>query len=342
MRQSSRCCTSLLILFLLLLCASNASAQFRDVYNKAKRKTQETVDKATRSVSNGVVSNGTVNYDYCAAQLGPNKYYSDIFTLPVQHRGGGPDPEIQREEPGQFQTFVMQKYRLNGKKNGGGGCAGGWPSESKAQEEKSKNQDRFNQTNGLNAKIIETGWKWSNTTPQEQQQQMPIPEDGAPAASLGMTEPTPSVSTQKPKEPGSSELSAALTQEHAKAPGYCHTTAFLGGYYDCSCFADKLIEARQQNGAHYERAAGKYILEPQLGQLAEDLDLRSCVAPDKVVAYTTKTKMNGFYGMSAEKKRALLTCAADKMTNHLKSDPHGQRAIDNYDKQDLTDCNQSK
>jgi hypothetical protein len=342
MSRYERLCTILLSLRILLLSASNASAQFRGLYDKARRKAQENLEKATRPVSDGAASTGAVNYNFCAVQFGPNRYYSDIFTLPVQNKGGSPDPEIQREEPGQFRAFVMKKYRLNGRPTGGGGCTVGWRSEGEAKDAKRTNQENFNQMHMLNAKVIETGWKWSNTTPQEQQRQMPIPEDGVSAASSGTSEATPAASTQKPNDPGSSELAAALEQEHAKAPTYCHSNGSLGGYYDCNCFADKLLEARQRNGAHYERAAAKYILEPQLGSVVEDLDLRSCVAPGKVVAFTTKNKMNGFYGMSAERKQALITCAADKMVEHLKSDPHGQRAIDSYDKQDTTDCNQRK
>lgn len=462
--------TSLLVCAATFVVPGRASAQFGDIINKAKKKAQDKMNQAVNSKSTSSTSAGTpgsatasasetdpqaasssglVNYNYCSLQLGPTKYFSQIFTVPIPSRGASPSPTITNALPEQFRQFLIQKYQDHHATRGSGGCEAGWSSEQTAKEEKTADAEHFEKLNTPGSKIVETDWVWSpvsadqasrdvlmagppgyafcyvevidrqtSTTtyytsnifqvhlkepsasqqiyyesfyrtyraPYEQfvQQKYSVRLNVRGTANDCNSRPTEAAARQEmAQETGgnpklhvintgwlpdgnstatsnssqdagqgesnarssteSSQLApdirAAIQREQPLAKSYCDKSMSLTNYYDCACVTQQVLAARSTGATHYAKAAGEtLVLEPQLGVLVTEIDLRSCVAPDKITAYATK-RISEIFSISADRRSSVSACTSNKLIGQMKADMQAIKKEDSFFNRDLTTCN---
>ena len=122
------------------------------------------------------------------------------------------------------------------------------------------------------------------------------------------------------------------------SPGYCDGNESLRNTYDCSCFSDKILEARKQDATFARAAGGEPILHPQLSVLAGTVDLRACVNPNHVTAYIDRFVERAFPAKAADWRAAVAACVSAKLIDQMKSDPHAMVRWSVDQTNDFTAC----
>jgi len=225
-----------------------------------------------------------------------------------------------------YLLFISANFRVRTKGKGAGANCSRFKSQAKAQ------QDMNIQRHSLTTlKWVETGWTPSRPSAEANSGSSLDEERGSKAA------------LRDSKPAATPDTTPAIELEYRGAPDWCEHRAGmqLSGNYDCHCIGEKVHEYRLAHQTTYAKAmGGRLVLDPPIGEVLNDADLRSCASPIKITSYVSKNLLDTFaYGTPPAQQQAMASCVSQKMVAHLKSDPHGLETIDKYNRQDVSDCN---
>lgn len=255
-------------------------------------------------------SSASTPASYRRSQIGPNRSRrrnqivghwfckSENSTKGTEYFSGVFDSTDGNTATSQFSAFLTQKYGYH-PLTYRAACFGAHADLAAAKKDEDEQMGARKSTSGL--EVVYTGW---------------TPVSGGENATPTADAAAPSSSEQLPPD-----IQRFVTAEHeGGARSFCESSYSLANFIDCSCFAEQVFADRMSGDARLATAAGgRVVLESQLGVLImKPLDLRSCAAPDKITAYTTKRIMANIF-LPAATRSALAACASGKMIEQVKS-----------------------
>jgi hypothetical protein len=219
---------------------------------------------------------------FCSAYSPRQAYYSGVFV------STGQIPFLP--ERAAFLEFLKQNYKGPGQIPNTIACYGLHSvAEAQSVERRYINNDRQNKRN-----VIETGWTYGSAAPAETP---PAPEQSSAGASVSTSAGSSTTGEKSPQalraeesqDPRLKQMSAAdrqyMLDQGAYAVEYCKDNATLNGLYSCSCFSQKVFDARiKTNGQTVQGTGGRFIRTP-FTNLIFKLDIRDCVVPAKIEKY---------------------------------------------------------
>jgi hypothetical protein len=195
-----------------------------------------------------------------------------------------------------FADYVSKKYA----ETGSAGCP---HFNSLAEAESQLKRERTiysNKTN--NRKIIETGWKWAGaesnqgvapdnamvSAPRREQSSPGAPASTAAGSSTTKDKSPETLRAEESQDPRLKQMSAEdrqyMLDQGAYAVEYCKDNATLNGLYSCSCFSEKVFDARIKTNGETVQTAGRRERTP-FTNLIFRLDIRDCTVPAKIEKY---------------------------------------------------------
>lgn len=264
------------------------------------------------------VTTGPLVYTYCFVDTRSpiTMYVSAVFPIHQQDR-----QSIFNTIVPAFRRYLSDRYQLSGRP-GGYGCEDGFPTEAQATTRLQADLTRSRSAPSVQG-VIETGWMGGDRAGTLAPNQATGPRADATGTESGQR---------------SAEITRVIEAEPPHAKSICESTISLVNYYDCSCVSQQAHAARLRDGVTFATApGGGRIVEPPLSGLIGELDLRACVAPDKITAYATKYVARMF-SIPAERRPSMAACTSQKLVDQMKSDPYALRKEDNFMSQDLSDC----
>ena len=243
-------------------------------------------------------------------------FYSDVFALGKSN--------VDAE----WSQFVAESYKAENAR-----CRRE-SDEQSTREKKAETKKALSAFAGHQGDV-ETGWKPAGAEPMTSGTSGSQPQTQAPNNPSGNT--------------ANSTLETAIDNERVTLVPYCQNNVSLGALLDCTCMADAVYAARLKGPTTASHGAPtahgpRTILEPQLGQLIESLDLRSCATKERLDAYSMKRTTNTLRASVKEPRLSELgACVAQRFSGQVASDPKALthiEIIDNDFTSNLSFCNQ--